>query len=194
MGYGQKILVFFPETNYRSMGFLSMRFVTYIARDPLSSVVCMAHGNPACFRTRAANVLVARHEPPSPPSGSASARPHTHLVSPRRATTHHEPTGHHSFDIVFNSHLWDWYIVIKHVSEWMILFIMLWILHDPREDASVEGPADSTRAVAGAQGGEYWEIPAEAEEIGGRVGRGSSSHPASQLTGNGRRLDEYGAI
>lgn len=94
--------------------------------------------------------------------------------------------------MVFNSYIWDWYVVIKHVSEWLILFVMLWILHDPGEDATHPGPADSSREVAGAEGDEYWEIPAGAEEYGGRVGR--STHPASQLTGNGRRLDEYGAI
>lgn len=108
----------------------------------------------------------------------------------RRAAT----AGYHSFDIVFNSSFWDWYILIKHVSEWMILFMMLWILHDPgEEDDSVAG-SDDSRGVSGAEGGEYWEVPAEPDGYGGG-GRGSKvGGPASELAVDGRRVDKYGAI
>lgn len=71
---------------------------------------------------------------------------------------------------------------------------MLWILHDPGENASDPESADSSREVAGVEGDEYWKVPAEAEECGGGVGCGDRSDAASQLTGNGRRLDEYGTI
>lgn len=89
-------------------------------------------------------------------------------------------------------------MVVKHVSEWMILFVMLWILHDPGDDnTSVSESEDGLRVGSGAEGDEYWEIPAEARGYdGGRGARGGGDFggPTSQLTGNGRRLDEYGTI
>eukprot|EP00752_Nemacystus_decipiens_P008046 g7191.t1 len=102
---------------------------------------------------------------------------------------------YHSFDIVFSSSVWDWYILVKHVSEWMILFVMLWILHDPGEDESEAGSGeDDSRGMSGAEGEEYWEVAAEADGYGGG-GRGSKvSGPRSELTADGRRADKYGAI
>lgn len=123
------------------------------------------------------------------------------VVSARRFTT---TPGYHSFGVVFSSSVWDWYILIKHVSEWMILFVMLWILHDPGDDDSVVG-SDDSRGMAGVEGEEYWEVPAEEDDGygggGGDSGSGSGkscgsrvSGPASELAADGQRVDKYGAI
>lgn len=97
-------------------------------------------------------------------------------------------TGYHSFDIEFNSSVWDWYIVIKHLSEWMILFAMLWILHDPGDGDSA---AESDDAGRGNAGDEYWEPAVEDANYGGG---GSKVSDSAKLTGEGQRLDKYGAI
>ncbi|CAM9784409.1 unnamed protein product, partial [Hapterophycus canaliculatus] len=74
----------------------------------------------------------------------------------------------HTFDLEFSSGVWDWYVVVKHVSEWMILFVMLWILHDPgEENVSVSESEDGFRGSSGPEGDEYWEIPAEARGFDG---------------------------
>lgn len=131
----------------------------------------------------------------------ADLRP-VHSTTPHRRdwttpTTTIAPSnaGHHTFDKEFSSSVWDWYVVVKHVSEWMILFVMLWILHDPGEDnTSVSESEDGLRGGSGAEGDEYWEIPAEGRDYEGGRGGDDFGGPTSQLTGNGRRLDEYGTI
>lgn len=102
------------------------------------------------------------------------------------------------FDVAFNSRLWDWYIVVKHTSEWLILFLMLWILHDPGDSSDgsshQEGNLGSEEEGMGEEEEElgeeeYWEIPAPGHHRYGEAGSASD-----QLTANGRRLDEYGTI
>ncbi|CAM9234872.1 unnamed protein product [Choristocarpus tenellus] len=61
-----------------------------------------------------------------------------------------------SFNLVFDTLWWDWYILIKHLAEWVILFLLLWILHSP-------GGGGGSR-VAGDDGGfsyyddDYFEV------------------------------------
>ncbi|CAM9444562.1 unnamed protein product, partial [Ascophyllum nodosum] len=46
---------------------------------------------------------------------------------------------HHSWNAVFKDDLWNWYIVVRHASEALILCLMLWILHEEPESEEAEG-------------------------------------------------------
>lgn len=94
-------------------------------------------------------------------------------------------TDHRSFNVKFGSRMWDWYILIKHASEWLILFLMLWILHSSDEPgAEGDGEADDPE---GAE--EYWDgsfVEDPRQSLG--------DDPTAQLTGNGTRQGEYGTL
>lgn len=100
-----------------------------------------------------------------------------------------------SFNMVFSSWVWDWYVVVKHVSEWMILFVMLWILHDPAEEGSSQGSDQGSLGLAAAEDHEYWEVTPEADGHSGCADNDDKSGDAtSQLTGNGRDPEAYGTL
>ncbi|CAM9506425.1 unnamed protein product [Ectocarpus sp. 12 AP-2014] len=100
----------------------------------------------------------------------------------------------HSFNMVFRSWVWDWYVVVKHVSEWMILFVMLWILHDPAEGGSSLGSDEGSQGLAAAEDPEYWEMPPEADGRNGCADDDTGEDATSQLTGNGRDPEAYGTL
>lgn len=62
---------------------------------------------------------------------------------------------------------------------------MLWILHSPEDSSDRGGEEDTGVGDAGGEE-EYW-VPDEEEHR-------YNDNPGAQLTGNGRTIDEYGAI
>lgn len=103
--------------------------------------------------------------------------------------------------------MWDWYILIRHTSEWLILFLMLWILHSPQQDSSSsdysqfpDDDIDPLEEGSDDEGGGLGQVTG-----GGSGGEDSGDNgnnarytrePAGRepLTDGRRRVDEYGAI
>lgn len=101
--------------------------------------------------------------------------------------------------------MWDWYILVKHSSEWVILALMLYILHVPEgqsgstsqySEYDVLGEEDEEEAVrpiedgGASEGGddEFWNASGGAP---GRIGYLEGRQPLNAHT---RKVDEYGAI
>ena len=92
---------------------------------------------------------------------------------------------------MFKDDLWNWYIVVRHASEALILCLMLWILHEEPESEEAEGggladvEGGRTRGVGGD---EYREITLEDPRYGGQI------PPRNFVTSARRGVDEYGAV
>lgn len=113
-------------------------------------------------------------------------------------------TGHGTFDLDFSARMWNWYMLIKHSSEWLILSLMLWMLHVPSggqappsyysegdalygedEEEASRGAGD---APSSAGENDYWDRP------GSHAGYGVEPTGSQPLNQDGRSVDEYGSI